>query len=97
MSCLGSDFSIVKLAGRDMEDDEEQDHPTRNLVLSVCDLKQHGDVPNARCGAQTVTMATNSAAVELQSKTLVSVRGSPKRSFCLFCQELNLCELYRNV
>jgi Ras-related protein Rab-1A len=41
-----------------MEDEQEQDHPTRNLVLSVCDLKQHGDVPNARCGAQTVTMAT---------------------------------------
>jgi len=41
-----------------MEDEQEQDHPTRNLVLSVCDLKQHGDVPNARCGAQTVTMST---------------------------------------
>lgn len=41
-----------------MDDEQEQDHPTRNLVLSVCDLKQHGDVPNARCGAQTVTMAT---------------------------------------
>jgi len=41
-----------------MEDEQEQDHPTRNLVLSVCDLKQHGDVPSARCGAQTVTMAT---------------------------------------
>lgn len=41
-----------------MEDEQEQDHPTRNLVLSVCDLKQHGDVPNARCGAQTVCMAT---------------------------------------
>lgn len=41
-----------------MEDEGEQDHPTRNLVLSVCDLKQHGDIPSSRCGAQTVTMAT---------------------------------------
>jgi len=39
-------------------EDQGDDHPTRNLVLSVCDLKQHGDIPNARCGAQTVTMAT---------------------------------------
>mmetsp|Transcript_33197 Transcript_33197/g.71171 ORF Transcript_33197/g.71171 Transcript_33197/m.71171 type:complete len:590 (-) Transcript_33197:147-1916(-) len=42
----------------DDEADQEQDHPVRNLVLSVCDLKQHGDTPLARCGAQTVMMAT---------------------------------------
>jgi len=41
-----------------MEDDQENEHPVRNLVLSVCDLKQHGDAPAARCGSQTVTMAT---------------------------------------
>jgi Ras-related protein Rab-1A len=41
-----------------MEEDQEHEHPVRNLVLSVCDLKQHGDIPAARCGAQTVTMAT---------------------------------------
>eukprot|EP00440_Ansanella_granifera_P000137 gb/GFBE01000148.1/.p1 GENE.gb/GFBE01000148.1/~~gb/GFBE01000148.1/.p1 ORF type:complete len:592 (+),score=144.41 gb/GFBE01000148.1/:1-1776(+) len=41
-----------------MEDDQENDHPVRNLVLSVCDLKQHGDIPSSRCGSQTVTMAT---------------------------------------
>jgi len=41
-----------------MEDEQEHEHPVRNLVLSVCDLKQHGDMPSARCGAQTVTMAT---------------------------------------
>jgi Ras-related protein Rab-1A len=41
-----------------MEDDQEHEHPVRNLVLSVCDLKQHGDTPSARCCAQTVTMAT---------------------------------------
>eukprot|EP00928_Gymnodinium_smaydae_P087510 TRINITY_DN71768_c0_g1_i1.p1 TRINITY_DN71768_c0_g1~~TRINITY_DN71768_c0_g1_i1.p1 ORF type:complete len:625 (+),score=129.21 TRINITY_DN71768_c0_g1_i1:100-1875(+) len=41
-----------------MEEDQEQEHPVRNLVLSVCDLKQHGDAPTARCGSQTVTMAT---------------------------------------
>jgi len=41
-----------------MEDDQENEHPVRNLVLSVCDLKQHGDVPAARCGSQTVTMNT---------------------------------------
>jgi len=40
------------------EEDQEQEHPVRNLVLSVCDLKQHGDIPSARCGAQTVTMST---------------------------------------
>lgn len=40
------------------EEDQEQEHPVRNLVLSVCDLKQHGDTPDSRCGAQTVTMAT---------------------------------------
>jgi len=41
-----------------MEDDQEPEHPVRNLVLSVCDLKQHGEIPGARCGAQTYTMAT---------------------------------------
>lgn len=41
-----------------MEEDREDEHPVRNLVLSVCDLKQHGEVPAARCGAQTVVMAT---------------------------------------
>mmetsp|Transcript_19340 Transcript_19340/g.44003 ORF Transcript_19340/g.44003 Transcript_19340/m.44003 type:complete len:588 (-) Transcript_19340:50-1813(-) len=41
-----------------MEDEQEHDHPVRNLVLSVCDLKQHGDQPSSRCGSQTVTMAT---------------------------------------
>jgi len=41
-----------------MEDDQENEHPVRNLVLSVCDLKQHGDIPTARCAAQTVTMNT---------------------------------------
>lgn len=41
-----------------MEEDQDNDHPVRNLVLSVCDLKQHGDIPSSRCGAQTVTMAT---------------------------------------
>eukprot|EP00747_Dinoflagellata_sp_TGD_P170326 gnl/TRDRNA2_/TRDRNA2_201615_c0_seq1.p1 gnl/TRDRNA2_/TRDRNA2_201615_c0~~gnl/TRDRNA2_/TRDRNA2_201615_c0_seq1.p1 ORF type:complete len:618 (-),score=101.99 gnl/TRDRNA2_/TRDRNA2_201615_c0_seq1:79-1854(-) len=41
-----------------MEEDQDREHPTRNLVLSVCDLKQHGDVPPARCGSQTVTMGT---------------------------------------
>lgn len=41
-----------------MEEDQEQELPVRNLVLSVCDLKQHGDIPAARCGAQTVTMGT---------------------------------------
>mmetsp|Transcript_107446 Transcript_107446/g.303792 ORF Transcript_107446/g.303792 Transcript_107446/m.303792 type:complete len:580 (+) Transcript_107446:97-1836(+) len=39
-------------------EDQEHEHPVRNLVLSVCDLKQHGDQPPARCGAQTVTMNT---------------------------------------
>eukprot|EP00439_Symbiodinium_sp_Y106_P035765 s1201_g4.t1 len=39
--------------GGDMEDDQENEHPVRNLVLSVCDLKQHGDIPTARCAAQT--------------------------------------------
>mmetsp|Transcript_30024 Transcript_30024/g.82397 ORF Transcript_30024/g.82397 Transcript_30024/m.82397 type:complete len:589 (+) Transcript_30024:89-1855(+) len=41
-----------------MEEDQEHEHPVRNLVLSVCDLRQHGDVPAARCGSQTVTMTT---------------------------------------
>eukprot|EP00929_Paragymnodinium_shiwhaense_P002572 TRINITY_DN102866_c0_g1_i1.p1 TRINITY_DN102866_c0_g1~~TRINITY_DN102866_c0_g1_i1.p1 ORF type:complete len:586 (-),score=150.25 TRINITY_DN102866_c0_g1_i1:267-2024(-) len=41
-----------------MEDDQEHEHPVRNLVLSVCDLKQHGDAPASRCGSQTVTIAT---------------------------------------
>lgn len=41
-----------------MEEDQEQELPVRNLVLSVCDLKQHGDIPAARCGGQTVTMGT---------------------------------------
>eukprot|EP00434_Breviolum_minutum_P000111 symbB.v1.2.000098.t1/scaffold13.1/size649204/9 len=45
-------------AKQKMEDDQENEHPVRNLVLSVCDLKQHGDVPAARCGSQTVTMNT---------------------------------------
>mmetsp|Transcript_77418 Transcript_77418/g.214045 ORF Transcript_77418/g.214045 Transcript_77418/m.214045 type:complete len:580 (+) Transcript_77418:85-1824(+) len=39
-------------------DEQEYEHPVRNLVLSVCDLKQHGDIPSSRCGAQAVTMAT---------------------------------------
>mmetsp|Transcript_55313 Transcript_55313/g.140312 ORF Transcript_55313/g.140312 Transcript_55313/m.140312 type:complete len:591 (-) Transcript_55313:243-2015(-) len=43
---------------QDDENEQEQDHPVRNLVLSVCDLKQHGDTPLARCGAQTVMLAT---------------------------------------
>lgn len=42
----------------DDEAEQEQEHPVRNLVLSVCDLKQHGDTPLARCGAQTVMLAT---------------------------------------
>jgi len=41
-----------------MEEDQENDHPVRNLVLSVCDLKQHGDIPSQRCASQTVTLAT---------------------------------------
>mmetsp|Transcript_53737 Transcript_53737/g.172236 ORF Transcript_53737/g.172236 Transcript_53737/m.172236 type:complete len:581 (-) Transcript_53737:175-1917(-) len=41
-----------------MDDEQEHEYPVRNLVLSVCDLKQHGDTPSSRCGAQTVTMAT---------------------------------------
>mmetsp|Transcript_19127 Transcript_19127/g.45041 ORF Transcript_19127/g.45041 Transcript_19127/m.45041 type:complete len:586 (-) Transcript_19127:82-1839(-) len=39
-------------------DEQEYEHPVRNLVLSVCDLKQHGDIPSSRCGSQAVTMAT---------------------------------------
>lgn len=39
-------------------DEQELEQPVRNLVLSVCDLKQHGDIPSSRCGAQAVTMAT---------------------------------------
>ncbi len=32
---------------------------TRNLVLSVCDLKQHGDLPpSGRAGARAVTIGT---------------------------------------
>mmetsp|Transcript_43253 Transcript_43253/g.99708 ORF Transcript_43253/g.99708 Transcript_43253/m.99708 type:complete len:573 (+) Transcript_43253:63-1781(+) len=41
-----------------IDEEGESEHPVRNLVLSVCDLKQHGDAPCARCGSQTVTMAT---------------------------------------
>jgi|EP00927_Polykrikos_kofoidii_P077508 Ras-related protein Rab-1A len=41
-----------------MDEEQEHEHPVRNLVLSVCDLKQHGDAPAPRCGSQTVTMAT---------------------------------------
>eukprot|EP00435_Cladocopium_sp_Y103_P032846 s759_g8.t1 len=48
----------LSIGKADMEDDQENEHPVRNLVLSVCDLKQHGDVPAARCGSQTVTMNT---------------------------------------
>mmetsp|Transcript_167440 Transcript_167440/g.407010 ORF Transcript_167440/g.407010 Transcript_167440/m.407010 type:complete len:586 (-) Transcript_167440:187-1944(-) len=39
-------------------DEQDYEHPVRNLVLSVCDLKQHGDIPSSRCGSQAVTMAT---------------------------------------
>jgi len=49
---------VVQHTAEAMEDDQEQEHPVRNLVLSVCDLKQHGEIPSARCGAQTYTMAT---------------------------------------
>lgn len=41
-----------------MDPDQEQEHQVRNLVLSVCDLRQHGDIPAARCGAQAVTIGT---------------------------------------
>lgn len=52
------------------EEDQEVEHPVRNLVLSVCDLQQkdeHGrqpkrgvdsDCPRERCGAQAVTFGT---------------------------------------
>jgi len=43
---------------QDDDNEQEKEHPVRNLVLSVCDLKQHGDTPLARCGAQSVTLAT---------------------------------------
>mmetsp|Transcript_10254 Transcript_10254/g.29161 ORF Transcript_10254/g.29161 Transcript_10254/m.29161 type:complete len:592 (-) Transcript_10254:298-2073(-) len=43
---------------QDDENEQEKEHPVRNLVLSVCDLKQHGDTPLARCGAQSVTLTT---------------------------------------
>uniref|UniRef100_A0A7S1B080 Uncharacterized protein n=1 Tax=Noctiluca scintillans TaxID=2966 RepID=A0A7S1B080_NOCSC len=41
-----------------MDEDQDAELPVRNLVLSVCDLKQHGETPSSRCGAQTVTIAT---------------------------------------
>ncbi|CEL93240.1 unnamed protein product [Vitrella brassicaformis CCMP3155] len=36
--------------------DETQN--VRNLVLSVCDLRQHGDIPTARVASQIVTVGT---------------------------------------
>ncbi|KAF4703404.1 hypothetical protein FOZ63_017329, partial [Perkinsus olseni] len=36
----------------------EPELAVRNLVLSVCDLKQHGDTPSARAAARAATLGT---------------------------------------
>ena len=41
-----------------MDDTAEHEHAVRNLVLSVCDLKQHGDMPPEKCLGQAVTIGT---------------------------------------
>ncbi|CAD7970553.1 unnamed protein product [Amoebophrya sp. A25] len=41
-----------------MDDTAEQEYATRNLVLSVCDLKQNGECPPERVLGQSVTVGT---------------------------------------
>jgi hypothetical protein len=41
-----------------MEDTEENEHQVRNLVLSVCDLKQNGDGPSEKVLAQSCVLGT---------------------------------------
>lgn len=41
-----------------MDDVADQEHAVRNLVLSVCDLKQNGECPPERVLGQAVTVGT---------------------------------------
>ncbi|CAD7969214.1 unnamed protein product [Amoebophrya sp. A120] len=41
-----------------MDDVADQEHAVRNLVLSVCDLKQNGECPTERVLGQAVTVGT---------------------------------------
>lgn len=41
-----------------MEDTAEEEHLVRNLVLSVCDLKQNGEAPTERLLAAAITVGT---------------------------------------
>ena len=50
--------------------DEGENHAVRNLVLSVCDLKQHGDGPSEKMLGQAVTIGTRLYAI-LNFRTMV--------------------------
>ena len=41
-----------------IDEGNAEEHLVRNLVLSVCDLKQHGDTPQERLLGQAVTIGT---------------------------------------